>query len=48
MFDMPPILNVVGESRLDLVIDLYRLAFIKGVPKKITLKDFLTFFKPVC
>ena len=29
MFDMPLILNVVGESRLDLVIDRYRLAFIE-------------------
>ena len=29
MFDMPLILNVVGESRLNLVIDQYRLAFIE-------------------
>ena len=29
MFEMPLILNVVGESRLDLVIDRYRLAFIE-------------------
>ena len=29
MFDRPLILNGVGESRLDLVIDRYRLAFIE-------------------
>ena len=29
MFDRPLILNGVGESRLNLVIDRYRLAFIE-------------------
>ena len=30
MFDMPLILNGVGEPRLNLVIDRYRLAFIES------------------